>query len=120
MSGTAECSWAIDGDPVLARVSVRGELDMVPAAALRDECDERVPTGVRTVVADLTQLDFMDSSGLNWLLHLSKTCARDGAELVVLVTPGEAVERTIELTGLRPFFRLVADDPSAGDSTGAT
>jgi len=86
-----------------------GELDLAVAAGLeatiRDLCGE----GVSGIELDLSQLTFMDSSGLRALLNAQELCAKHGYDF--LVTPGSGqVQRLLELTGTTDVLPL-ADAP---------
>lgn len=51
------------------------------------------------LVLDLSELTFMDSSGLAVVLHLYRTCARSGREFAVRGTPPQPM-RVFEAAGL--------------------
>ena len=53
----------------------------------------------RDAVIDLSELTFMDSSGLAVVLHLYRTCARSGREFAVRGTPPQPM-RVFEAAGL--------------------
>jgi len=80
-------------------VSLRGEIDALTAPKLGRRlyglCDE----GKRAVVVDLSEVSFMDSTGLGVLLNaLRHFKARHGQ--LVLVCPTERVLRPFQITGL--------------------
>ena len=55
--------------------------------------------GTGAFVLDLSQLSFMDSTGVNALLRARALLAREQRELVVVCPPG-AVRRVLELVGI--------------------
>ncbi|MDO3683292.1 STAS domain-containing protein [Micromonospora sp. C28ISP2-4] len=60
-------------------IEVAGDLDMASAPQLRDRLLEMVNSGAGTVVVDLTQVGFVDSSGLGALVFAYKSLrGRDG------------------------------------------
>jgi anti-sigma B factor antagonist len=64
-------------------------LDAVIAANFRDTLVERVDQGRRNIVLDLSQVGFMDSSGLGALVFVLKHLAHKGGRLHICgVTPG--------------------------------
>ncbi len=82
-----------------------GELDLAVAAGLQATvlgmCDE----GVTGILLDLTQLTFMDSTGLQAVLHAQELCAEHGCDF--LVRPGSGqVQRLLELTGTSAVLPL--------------
>jgi anti-anti-sigma factor len=84
-------------------VRLAGELDLMSCGALSDRLSGIAPTP-RTVL-DLNDITFMDSTGLRalWLFH--QVCASDGSQLV-LRRPSAAVNRVLDVTGLRSIFTI--------------
>ena len=77
-----------------------GELDHHAArAAIEQTEDLLVLFPCEKLVLDLSELTFMDSSGLAVVLHLYRTCARSGREFAVRGTPPQPM-RVIEAAGL--------------------
>ena len=77
-----------------------GELDHHAArAAIEQTEDLLVLFPCEKLVLDLSELTFMDSSGLAVVLHLYRTCARSGREFAVRGTPPQPM-RVFEAAGL--------------------
>jgi anti-anti-sigma factor len=91
----------VDGVPVVRAV---GEIDMATAGALRD-CLAGIPAETATVIVDLSEVTFLDSTGLSALVGSWKrfTSANDGAELR-LVVARPLIQRVLEVTGLDKVF----------------
>jgi anti-sigma B factor antagonist len=94
-------------DVVPERASVRvvpvGELDLATVDELARQVDELLEAGFRKLVLDLSELTFIDSSGLRTILQAREAAERDAADLTVL--PGAAaVQRSFELAGLAGVF----------------
>jgi anti-anti-sigma factor len=85
-------------DDGVAVVTPRGELDVAGTPALEDALAEvlREPD-VQAVVIDLSQLEFMDSSGLRAVVLADQRLRGDGLRFA-LVRGGEPVHRVFELT----------------------
>ncbi|MGW7584716.1 STAS domain-containing protein [Kitasatospora sp. NPDC054768] len=79
-------------------VRVCGEIDLDTAADLRRELS-RALVDHRQVVLDLSQVTFMDCSGLNVLLEARNQADRNGGHLA-LRGISRPVARLLELTGL--------------------
>jgi anti-anti-sigma factor len=89
-----------------ARIRPSGELDMATAAQLEARFDAAHQAGFRRLVADLRELDFIDSTGLTLLARWSLGAERDGYEFAVI--PGSnRIRRVIDLTGLTPHLTLL-------------
>jgi anti-anti-sigma factor len=84
---------------------VCGDLDVATAPRLRDLLSTAVETGCRRLVIDLSEVGFIDSTGLSVLVVMTR---RLGPGSISLVSPGDEVVRILELTGLTPFFELIA------------
>jgi len=84
-------------DACLLRLS--GELDDASAPALERELD-RAESGVgATLVLDLSELEFIDSTGIALLVEAARRASEGGFELKALRGSGQ-VERVLELTGV--------------------
>ena len=94
-----------------AVVGVRGELDLNTVDALRNVLHSQEARAA-TLVLDLRQLDFIDSSGLSLVVAEQARAREDGFRFAVAVGGAPAVQRLFELTGLHGTVRLV-DDPDA-------
>lgn len=92
-------------------LAVRGELDLSTVETLRDSLrSEQVRAA--TVVLDLRQLQFIDSSGLSLLVAEQQRAREDGFRFAIAVGGAPAVQRLFELTGLQDTLTLV-EDPDA-------
>ncbi len=86
----------VNGVPV---VTAPEEIDITNAQELRAALLQAAPHGHGTLVADLSQTRFCDSSGLHTLLAAHKRALADGGEML-LVIPGTAVLRVFAITGV--------------------
>lgn len=86
----------VNGVPVLAAPE---EIDITNAQELRADLLGAVAHGHETLVADLTQTRFCDSSGLHALLSAHRR-ARDAGVEVVLVISGTDAPRVFEIIGV--------------------
>ncbi|HYR62568.1 MAG TPA: STAS domain-containing protein [Actinomycetota bacterium] len=88
---------------------LRGELDMAATDTLHKalldlkELDDALPT---TIVVDLRQLEFLDSSGLHGLIDAHDQVRAAGSK-VLLVRGPQYVQRVFELTGVDDSFEFV-------------
>ena len=79
-------------------VAVCDEVDMVNAEQL-PALVVAAASGYRSVLIDLAEVTFVDSSGLRALLMCEAALARDGVA-VRLVNPAEQARRVLEIAGL--------------------
>ena len=77
-----------------------GELDLSTVPLIRDELQAVLDRGPDTIVFDLSELQFMDSSGITLLVSVAQRAE------VELRNPQPIVRRVLELTGLLEVFHL--------------
>jgi anti-anti-sigma factor len=82
-----------------------GELDTAAAHDVDRAVDQLVEDGVTSLVIDLDQVSFIDSSGLRSLIRAKQQLG--DAHAVHLRSPQAATRRLLEITGLEDQFRLV-------------
>ncbi len=100
------------GDVVL--VTVRGDVDVYTAPALREHLDRLIATGHRHLVLDLEQVPFMDSTGLGVLVgRLKLTRLQKGSLRVVCTVP--RILRVFEITGLNQVLAVYTETATALD-----
>jgi anti-anti-sigma factor len=88
--------------------SVAGEIDLATAPALVEAIESGLSKDRLTrVVVDLSEVAFLDSSGLNALVTLEKELGERGVELR-LVSPADRVVRQVfEITCLTEILHVV-------------
>ena len=83
----------------------RGRLTMVSAKAFRETVTAEIGRGSgEIVVVDLSQTEFVDSSGLGALVSCLKTARQSGGDLR-LAAPSEQVTMVLGLTNLDRVLR---------------
>jgi anti-sigma B factor antagonist len=92
-----------EGDQVV--LAVQGELDAYTAPGLEDHISSVLNEGASTLVLDLSQTGFLDSSGLRALLTVHRRLEANGGGLE-LRDASEPVLRLLEITGLREHFGI--------------
>ncbi|KQM38470.1 MULTISPECIES: STAS domain-containing protein [Microbacterium] len=83
----------------------RGRLTMVSAKSFRETVTAEIDRGAgEIVVVDLSQTEFVDSSGLGALVACLKTARQSGGDLR-LAAPSEQVTMVLGLTNLDRVLR---------------
>jgi len=103
-----------------ALISLTGELDLSATAPLEEEVERLAEEeGVRRVVLDLRELEFMDSTGLR-MVALAARRLRAAERELVLVRGADSVQRVFAITRMDEHLSFV-DDPGSlsGDETTA-
>jgi anti-sigma B factor antagonist len=99
-------SGSADSGP---RVRVSGEVDIQTSPLLDGELQKLLDQGVSSILVDLDEVTFLDSTGLSVLIAALKRCQASGGELH-LVSPRSNVRRVLEITGLTDTFHVVSED----------
>jgi len=76
-----------------------GELDASSVSMLEQAAERQFEIGVSAVTLDLSELMFIDSTGLAAVVLVSRLCERDDRALEIVPGP-RAVQRLFEITGL--------------------
>lgn len=100
------CDVSRERDTV--RVRIVGDLDLATVPILAGHVAQLRNTGCRHLTFDLSDLAFIDSSGLRFLLECHAASHQDGFTMALVPGP-PAVQRLFELTDTRD--RLPFIDP---------
>jgi anti-anti-sigma factor len=90
----------------VAVVSLAGELDRSNVATAK-EALAIAGADTALLVIDLYALEFLDSSGISLLVHLSED--RDAGTLRIVPSPSPEVTRILDLTGIGSLIRIATD-----------
>jgi stage II sporulation protein AA (anti-sigma F factor antagonist) len=93
-------------------VALAGEMDMNNAEELQRELTARVPSGPYSLIVELSQLSFIDSTGIRAVASVAGH-VKAGGGTVVLAGPTRNVMRVFEIVKLD---ELVAVAPSLEDA----
>ncbi len=86
-------------------VRLLGELDMSTAPRLSDELVRLASDGPSMVTVDLSDLAFIDSTGLSVLITGLKRLRQQGGDLA-LRSPTPGTRKVLEITGLTEVFSI--------------
>ena len=93
---------------------IDGRLNMVAAPRVRAAVEDVVRDGANRVVIDLSDVTFMDSSGLGALIAGLKTTRQAGGDLRI-AAPAEQVAAVLKLTNLDRVLRPYGTPEAAAD-----
>ncbi len=88
-------------------LTVRGEVDVATSPALQRSLAELVERRPELVVADLTEVSFIDSTGLGVLVDAVQSIRAGGGDLRLVVTQPQII-KLLELTGLDEVFSVAS------------
>jgi anti-anti-sigma factor len=107
MSGPLSVRETSDGR--VHRLTPIGELDLATAPLLESAFDAAfTDDDVEMIVVDLTELSFMDSTGVHLLIRMHGACA--DADRLRVINGSRAVEQMLNLTGVRAQLPVISSD----------
>jgi anti-anti-sigma factor len=82
-------------------VSVRGELDLSTAPSLERPLEEVLERGEGPILVDLTECEFIDSTGIALIVRATQRLESDGSgRTLVVCSYNDQVRRVLDITGL--------------------
>lgn len=90
---------------VYAVLTVRGEVDVYSAPALQAGLLTLLDSGAKPVVVDLTEVGFLDSTGLG-VLVAARTAAADAGRALPIACDHERILKLFKITGLDSVFEI--------------
>lgn len=86
-------------------VAVAGAIDLQTRDQVRSAGQDALGGGARELVLDLSEVSFIDSTGIGSLVELSHDAA-DAEAALVIRAPSTRVRRILELTGLADAWEI--------------
>lgn len=102
---TGELQVVVSSVDMEHEVRLMGELDMATAGDLRDELLRLAADGAKLVTVDMSDLSFIDSTGLSVLISALKRLRQQGGDMT-LKSPGPSARKVLEITGLTEIFAI--------------
>jgi anti-sigma B factor antagonist len=93
-------------------IKVSGRVDNVSATRLGDALNAIIEAGRFNIVLDMSEVEYISSTGLRVLIDAQKACKRWNRGEVVLAKVPRPVYEVLEMVGFTPLFRFF-DDPTA-------
>ncbi|HET8814324.1 MAG TPA: STAS domain-containing protein [Solirubrobacterales bacterium] len=82
-------------------ISVRGELDLSTAPELEGPLEEVLDSGEGSLLIDLTQCEFIDSTGIALIVRAwQRLDSGENGRALVICSQNDQVRRVLEITGL--------------------
>ncbi|HEX2979255.1 MAG TPA: STAS domain-containing protein [Anaerolineaceae bacterium] len=87
-------------------VKVNGRVDSATAPQLAEVFDSVMNGGQHKIVFDMSDIDYISSSGLRVMINAQKNCKRYNRGEVILVNIPPRVYAALDLAGFIPFFKI--------------
>ena len=85
--------------------ALRGTMDIATSPTVRAALLEAADRGHHDIIVDLTQLEFLDSTGLGALIGAHKRAKEHGGRIRLVVQDGQIL-RLLRITGLLGVFAV--------------
>ncbi len=98
-------------------LSLSGEIDIATKDQVREAAEKLIAGGARSLLVDLAEVEYMDSSGLGVLKGLRSQLVEAGGK-VGIVSPQSYVKKLFERSGLDQVFPIYDDLGAALEEAG--
>jgi len=116
MAAIEEVSFEPLGSGVLARLS--GEIDLSNAQSVREQLLAAVPNTASELVLDLSETEYLDSSGVRLIFELADRLRSRGQKLAIVVPDHSHVRRVLVLTEVQRVVPISATVAETKKNTG--
>ncbi len=99
-----------DGEALVLRL--RGSLDIATSPSVRAALSEAADEGKHNIIVDLTELQFIDSTGLGALIGGHRRAMEQGGRVSLVAREG-AILRLLNITGLIRVFPVYSNRQAA-------
>jgi anti-sigma B factor antagonist len=110
MGGNMEIEHRKQGDAIIVNV-LSNRLDAQGADEFKEKLSGLISDGNRSIILDISRVDFVDSSGLGAMVSVFKAIGEDGE--MVICGSSEAAMRMFKLTRMNRVFRIFENEEDA-------
>ena len=86
-------------------IDVAGEMDLYNSYKIKELVMKMMERQVKSVVINMEEVEYIDSSGIGALIHIYSTMKKSGCQLYITNIHG-SVKKVIELTKLIGYFPI--------------
>ncbi|WP_291330080.1 STAS domain-containing protein [Desulfovibrio sp. UCD-KL4C] len=97
--------WKLDVSTEEALIKISGEIDFTGTPALREELHKCIETTKGDLKIDLSDLEYLDSSGLASLIEFSRLLTKIDRS-VTIISASEQVDKLLHLTQVKSLFGM--------------
>ena len=117
MSAAQPVDIRTDDDVVVA--CLRGEIDLANAPAIGSLVTGAVPNDATGLVVDLSEVSYLDSSGVHLVFDLSERLLARQQRLALVVPETSRIRRVLDLVNVRAVLPVTATAAEAVDAVRA-
>lgn len=86
--------------------ALSGEVDTYTSPGLKDELFKAVDARQANLIVDLSDVGYMDSSGLGIFVSAFRRVKEVGGKILLVITPDTVVSNSFRITGLDKVFSI--------------
>lgn len=86
-------------------LKITGEVDVATAAPFREALEEVVASGNNEIFLDISDMDYIDSTGIGILIDMKKNVMKPEQQFV-LINPKRSIRKLFQLTGVDQIFTI--------------
>lgn len=94
-------------------VKAGGRIDSHSSPELKEAFDGLLDNGRYKLVFDMSEIEFLSSSGVWVLLETQKRCRKRSRGDLVIASANENIKKTLDLAGLMHFMKMYDDITAA-------
>ena len=88
-----------------AGCKINGEVDVATSGAFRSALEDEISQGKTTIVLDMSEMEYIDSTGIGVLMDLKKNCMAPEQNFL-LFHPKRSIVKLMQLTGVDNIFEI--------------
>ncbi|MCJ7513544.1 MAG: STAS domain-containing protein [Anaerolineales bacterium] len=96
----------------VAVVTISGRIDSATSAEFEAALQDAIAKGKRNLILDMSQVEFLSSSGLRVLVTTLKTLRKTGGDICI-AQPSQRARDAIDIAGLDVLFKSFDDREAA-------
>ncbi|SFV97239.1 anti-sigma factor antagonist [Chlamydia abortus] len=88
-----------------AVLHLQGKLDGISSPEVQENISQFLSSGIKNIVLDCTNLDYMSSAGIRVLLQSYHQVGKHAGKIVLTCVP-KTIEQTLYVTGFLSYFKM--------------
>ena len=105
-------TFTIENHKRASLIKIAGRVDSSNASQLDSLLITTLDEGQKNLVIELSELEYLSSAGLRYLVGTLKECRKRGGDLRI-ASPSERVDEVLRMAGLKALFATYGDTTAA-------
>ena len=92
-----------DSTPDIVNLFIKGRIDFANSSAFQYQLEKNIKNGVKKIVANMSQVEFLSSAGIRVILLTHKTMLKTGGSFGI-EEPSECVKNVLNMVALNELL----------------